>query len=60
MRDILKISPWMLVIASANVIAMLWKVMDEGDLVFLVGRKTNVIAMEFSVSYTVYIIVLTW
>ena len=59
MRDILKISPWMLVIASADVIAMLWKVMDEGDLVFLVGRKTNVIAMEFSVIYTVYIIVLT-
>ena len=49
----------MLVIVSADVIAMLWKVMDEGDLVFLVGRKTNVIAMEFSVSYTVYIIVLT-
>ena len=49
----------MLVIAGADVIAMLWKVMDEGDLVFLEGRDTNVIAMEFSVIYTVYTIVLT-
>ena len=49
----------MLVITSADVIAMLWKVVDEGDLVFLVERNTNVIVVEFSVIYTVYIIVLT-